>query len=416
MLTGLAARAVIDKLLALSGGAERVAQWAQVQALVDMVIGVISVGLGQGVTVLVAQRAEPAAQRQTLRDALVLGAFIGAAVGALLLTAVVLGRASMAPTAKQALWPHGDGLALLAVLAGAAGIAGVLVNAYWLGRHRQDRVCALAVVLALPAVLAAAGGGDAAAMLWAQALAGAAVTLLVAVWAQRKSTGAAPWRWPPFFARDWTGWPLWRYVPVGLSIGLASPLSLALVRGDVSAALSWHDAGVMQAIWRSAEWVTMLMSGVLALVYLPRFSTDPARLPRRLFAAGWRVIGATALLLGMLWWQQRIVLATLYDARVGAEDGVVGLFLLGELLRVGSWVMLFGLLACRATWWVTLGEFLSLPLFAALVLLSPPGLTLARTGELYLLTYVIYLAFNACGITWTLRVARRKSDASMSAT
>jgi hypothetical protein len=212
---------------------------------------------------------------------------------------------------------------------------------------------------------------------------------------------------PRAFAPGGFGRPLLAYVPVGVAISLASPLALILIRGEVSAALSWHDAGRLQAIWRAADWVTAIMSGLLALVVLPRLSAAVAEgraaFRRVLARAARRALLPTAVLLFALWTMQRQVLVALYDERFVVDPAVVGVFFLGDFLRVASWVILFALLARRATMWVTVGEFLSMPLFAALVLVFSEGLNLHRAAGLYLVTYAIYLAFNLAGLRSMMR-------------
>lgn len=410
ILAGLSARAVIDKLLALSGGATAVAHWAQLQSVVDMVIGVVAIGLAQGLTVLVAQQTVSGKQHALFRHALAIG---GALTG---LVAAAIGLVLLAgPLA--AWWPHAPSSTLLAALTGWLGVPASLVAAYWLGRHRQDRVFWLSVLTLAPPALAAAAGAGLNGLLAAQAAAGLLVVVFTLRWLRDRPGAPAKWHWPEILAsgRRWRAAlagpddtaALWRFVPVGLVIGLASPLSQVLARGEISAALSWHDAGVMQAVWRAAEWVTAFMAGILSLYYLPGFSrvlagaTGPAR--RRAFvaalgAAAGPVLGITAVLLAAVWLNQRAVLALLYDSGVAAGDLAVGLFLLGDGLRVASWVILFGLLALRATVWVSVGEFFSLPLFALLVATFADGMSLTRAGGLYAATYLVYLLFNLCGL------------------
>lgn len=416
ILVGLLARAAVDKLLALRGGAASVALWAQLQSLSEMIVGAVSIGLAQGLTVLVAQQAEPAAQRRLFARALVIAGVVAPPVAALVFAGALAGIGGLRAEAL----PGGAPTVLLCVASGAAGIALAMLNGYWLGRQHQGRVLAATVAAFLPLTLVAALGGGIDRLLWTQLGTGLVFSALVWAWVIRPPKGEASpakRRLAEIFATArslrLTGVfgpaaaPLWRYLPVGLSIGLASPLSQVLARGEISLALSWHDAGIMQAIWRAAEWVTAPMAGVLALFFLPRLSRAAAE-GRGAFIAALRaaalpVLAATAALLLLLWLGQRPVLAALYEPRVAATPLAVGLFLLGEALRVGSWVILFALLAQRATWWVTLGEFLSLPLFAGLVMLFSTGIDLERAGALYLATYVVYLAFNLLGLRATLR-------------
>lgn len=355
IVAGLASRAAIDKLLAAQGGGEAVALWAQLQSVVEMVAGVVGIGIGQGLTVLVAQQPDDARRRALLLAALVLGATVGGVIG---IAVAGLLLAGIGPV--RTWFPAAPALGALAALAGWFGVASAVVCAGWLGRHRQDRVFWLVVALALAPIAAALAGWPPAGLLWVQTAAGGLVAVAMAVLlVVRLDNRAASCR-PGAFAPGGIGRPLLAYVPVGVAISLASPLALILIRGEVSATMSWHDAGRLQAIWRTADWVTAIMSGLLAIVVLPRLSAaivdGPAAFRRVLARAALRALLPTALLLFVLWAMQREVMVALYDERFVVDPAVVGTFFLGDLLRVASWVILFALLARRATVWVTVGE------------------------------------------------------------
>ena len=66
---GLAGRSALDKILALRGGAELVALWAQLSAVIEMVAAIASSGVGAGLSVLVAQTALRERQLLFLRRA-----------------------------------------------------------------------------------------------------------------------------------------------------------------------------------------------------------------------------------------------------------------------------------------------------------------------------------------------------------
>jgi len=55
----LAGRSIVDKILALRGGAELVALWAQLSSVIEMIAGVALAGVGAGLSVLVAQTSRP---------------------------------------------------------------------------------------------------------------------------------------------------------------------------------------------------------------------------------------------------------------------------------------------------------------------------------------------------------------------
>jgi len=59
------------------------------------------------------------------------------------------------------------------------------------------------------------------------------------------------------------------YVLPSVAIGILSPASMMMARAAVGDALSWHDAGVLQALWRLQDWVCGFASGVLSVDSLP---------------------------------------------------------------------------------------------------------------------------------------------------
>ena len=413
----LAGRSVIDKVLALTGDASRVAVWAQLQSVVELVCAVSSAGVLAGLTVLVAQATSGFEERRLLRAALGLSILISGGLAILIVAcarpaSMGLGQSDMGP-----------GLIALAAVAGALCVMPATLNAYWLGKSRQPQMLWLALLGALSvAVIAMA------------ALAGAAteglMTVQVAmlalgsglVWRYlRRVTGRIPtavarFAWPAVAApaaeasvmsvaseaRSGRALlrPLLRFIPVGLTIGVMSPASMLLMRAGLAESLSWHEVGHFQALWRLGDWVAALASGMLSLVFLPRLSArwGSDRFLLELRRAAVVVLAPAAGLLALLFLAQAWLLALLYDARFVVSEAAAAWFLGGSWVRIVSWVFLYGLFAAHRTRTIMLGEFLSLPLFAALLWLGRDGMTLERASMLYLVTYLVYAIVNAIGL------------------
>lgn len=387
VLVGQLGRAGIDKLLALRHGPEMVAQWAQLQSVVELVSGVVLVGIGQGLTVLVAQHSDSVVQRQLLRDALRRGGLLALACASLFLL--------LPSPVMQRLLPGNDALSLLpvAALVGCLAVGAGLLTAFWQGLHQPPRILLLTLAATIPLVLAAWGlPGErlANSLLWVQGALGM-LLLLPLLQVLRGVAGTLP---APL------GRSLGRYLPVGLAIGVLSPGSVLLVRSVVSESLSWADAGLLQAVWRYSEWVTVSVAGILALLFLPRLSAvacTPRFTPELWRCACW-VLTPAVLCLAILFIFQKPALVLLYDARFAVPARVVGLVMLGDVLRMAAWVLLFGLFATGRTRWITAGEFLSLPLYALLTAILAQGMSLERAAGLYAMTYAVYLAFNALAL------------------
>jgi O-antigen/teichoic acid export membrane protein len=377
---GLAGRSALDKVLALRGGAELVALWAQISSVIEMVASVALSGVGAGLSVLAAQTRLQERQQLFLRRALYLGLAVSLPVG---VTVALVGWRFV-----QILSPY---TIALAALAGWIAVIHGLVNSFWLGQQRRDLMLALALASAAVTIATSVFAPRAFVIeliIVAQALP-AAVLLFV------------PHRAPaPQRAEDHA---LQRYILPGVVIGILSPASMLIVRSLVADSLSWHESGVLQAFWRVSDWICGLAAGVLSVFYLPRFA---AAYPKPGLAAVLResmktVLLPSAVLFLLLFAVHRPLLALLYDPTFQAPPLAVALIFAGSLARIAAWIPLFGLYAALRTRSIALGELLSLPLFAALAFAAGERLTLEVVGVLWLATYVAYGAFNF----WALRKA-----------
>lgn len=400
ILLDLMGRAGLDKVLALTGGPAQVALWAQLQSVVELVSSVAIAGVLQGLTVLVS-RSGPRDEFSLLREALKLALYSSLAVA---LFAPMAGyHLSGGKIAADLFW--------LAALSGCITVIPATVNAYWLGKHQQPRMLGLALLAGAVLLLVALGawlGLPLHGLLLVQCF----VLLLIggAIWFKRNKLyrRVPPDDYHAKITRPEYIRQLGKFVPVGLAIGIMSPVSVLLVRGMLSDTLSWDEVGYLQALWRSTEWVTATAAGVLSLVFLPRMGNTcgTEKFNVEIWRAAAIVLIPAACLLLLIYLNQRVLLATLYDARFAVSDQTAALFMLGSWVRIAAWIFLFGLFAANRTWLIVVGEILSLPLYALLLWLFADGMTLERTALLYLVSYLAYLAFNAIALTYPLRTQR----------
>ena len=397
ILVDLLGRAGLDKVLALAGGPTMVALWAQLQSVVELVSAVTMAGVLQGLTVLITQVNTARDERSLLRDALKLG------LGTSLAVALIVALASPELAAWLARGRIETGLFVLAALAGCVSVVPATLNAYWLGKHQQQRMLGLALLASLILLLVAGSawfGISLRGLIWVQTLLLGIFGLVIWHYLRKLSQPKEQHEHGREYFRK-----LVKFVPVGLAIGIMSPVSMLLVRGMLSGSISWNDVGFLQALWRSTEWVTATAAGVLSLIFLPRFSSTygTARFKREMLRAGVMVLIPAACLLLLIYFNQRTLLAMLYDTRFVVSDQTAALIMLGGWIRIASWLFLFGLFSAHRTGLIMAGEILSLPLYALLLWLFADGMTLERTAWLYFASYLVYLVFNAAALLYSLR-------------
>ncbi len=361
-------------MLALRGGGELVALWAQLSSVIEMVTAVALAGVGAGLSVLVAQTGPAERQALLLWRALLLGLAVCLPVA---LAAAAAGRLVSGGLAPWTL--------ALAALCGWIAVAHGMVNSYWLGQQRRDLMLALAAgstAVTLAAAVAAPPARILELLAIAQALPAAAMLFV-------PRPGGVPRR-----SQDRA---LERYILPGLVIGILSPASMLAARSFVAEAMSWHEAGVLQALWRIADWICGIAAGVLSVLYLPRLAAAAPGEPFRAVvrSAVKAVLVPSAALFVVLFFAHRPLLALLYDASFEVSAAAVALVFAGSLARIAAWIPLFALYALLRTRAIAAGELLSLPLFAALAGLAGQSLTLELAGAFWLAVYLAYGAFNA---------------------
>lgn len=396
VVVGLLGRSAVDKALALRAGADGVALWGQTSSVLDLVVGIVASGIGNGLAVL-SVRNDPARRAPLLRAALWTGGLLSAATGLMLLLAALLYPA----------WSGTLGLPPSRIaLAAAAGIVltlGSLTNSYWLGLQRLRPLLAFAATVASVSLLASALAPPAwivPALVAAQML----PALAALAWVARDMGDHRRSLRSPVIGN------LLRYVPAGLAVGLLGPASMLAARSVTAHALSWHAAGQLQALWRVSDWVTSIASGILSVLYLPRLSAanGTARWIMELRAATRAVLPWSALALAALAVLRVPVFDLLYGPGFVPDAWTATLFFGGSLLRVAAWVPLFALYAQGRSTAIVLGEFASLPLFALILALAGTHLTLHAIGAAWLAAYATYAIVN-----FALLAAGRRVDFSI---
>jgi PST family polysaccharide transporter len=348
------------------------------------VAGVALAGVGTGLAVYVARTKSPERQRDLLREALRIGLGVALPVAAL----IALGANIFSQLIAAGRLP-----ASIVALGAAAGWVAVipgLINGYWLGQQRRGLMLGLALGSAALA-LAVAILAPAALVLPLLALSQAVPALIVFLLPRAAAM-------PRFRARSH---PLRRYVLPGLAIGILSPASMLVARGVVGEGLSWHEAGVLQALWRVSDWICGFAAGILSVYFLPRFAAvraSPLLAHELRRAAAWTLFPSLAAF-AVLFLLHRPLLGLLYDSGFQASDGAAALVFAGSAVRIASWIPLFALYAMRRTTAITVGELFSLPLFAGLLIALGRHMTLEGAAALWLLSYAAYCMFNF----WALR-------------
>lgn len=200
------------------------------------------------------------------------------------------------------------------------------------------------------------------------------------------------------------------FAVMAATTAIVVPLSHIAIRDGLTRMYGADMAGIWQAMWKLSETHLLLLTSTLSLHFLPRFSeiADGGELRREVAKAYLFVlplVGATAISIYLF--REPLTLLLFSPAFLPLAQAL-GWQLLGDVLKIGSWVPAYTMIShARVRLYVATECGFSL-LVAAACLYGSRHLGLAGAGAGYAATYALYWAVSH----WQLvRLARRLDTA-----
>lgn len=388
VLVKLSTSLFLSKVLAVYVGPAGYGVIGQFQSLVSMVTTFASGATANGVIKLTAEHAgNPARQRAVWGTAATIG-LCGAAVMAVLLI-VASAPLSRLVLVNQA---HSDILVWLA-LALALMVMNGLFLAALNGRKAVRELAASnivgSLVSAVVAYLLVREYG-----LWGALLAlsiAQALAFGFTAWMFRRIC-AVRWRdlmghWDQDVARALGGFAL-----MAATTAAVAPIGQMVIRDDLASSLGWDIAGLWQALWKISETHLLLLTSTLSVYFLPRYSEirsgkELSREVRKGYLFVIPLVLLTSLLLYTF--REELVRGLLSEEFVPLA-GVLWLQLIGDALKVCSWVVSFTMVSHARTRAFVVTELIFTLVYVALTILLGRLYGLAGTAMAYSVTYLVY--------------------------
>lgn len=388
VLARLGTQLFLTKVLAVYVGPAGFGIIGQFQNFVTMVTTFASGAVNQGVIKYTAEYAQDANRQRA----------VWATAGTLGLTgAVIVGLALAIFREPIASWALGsaDNASVLAWL--GASLAFLVLNGLMLAILNGRK--AIGAVVMASIVGSVSSAAVATVLVVTMSLKGALLALCVS---QTLASLFTAW----IFRRECSG--LWRnlagridkqiarslggFALMALTTALLAPLTHLLIRNHVAATMGWSGAGIWQALWKVSEMHLLLITTTLSVYFLPRFSeiSCPAEL-RREVLNGYRFVLPLVVASSTAIYLMRDALVRIALTTEFAEVAdLLGLQLIGDVLKVGSWVMAFTMISHARTrvFIVTEVVFSAFLTLASILLVDRYGLLGATAA--YALTYAIY--------------------------
>ncbi len=200
---------------------------------------------------------------------------------------------------------------------------------------------------------------------------------------------------------DWTiARNLAKYTIMALTSAIFVPLSQIFIRNHIGTNISWVAAGYWEAMWKFSSAYLLFITSTLSVYYLPRISeiNKPEELRKEIFNC-FKFVIPLSIVGGVLAYNLRdVIIGILFTSEFSLVRDLFFWQLIGDTLKVASWILGFVYLAKGYVKWYVASEIFSCFTFYILVVLLQPKYGLEASAIAHAINYLVYFGVVYIGL------------------
>jgi PST family polysaccharide transporter len=188
---------------------------------------------------------------------------------------------------------------------------------------------------------------------------------------------------------------LLKYSLMALVTATMIPLSHIYIRNYIGANIGWDEAGYWQAVWRISETYLMLVTVSLSVYYLPKLSSiDDKKMLRAELFYGYKIIMPIVVFTAFgIYIFKDFIIEILFTEKFSPMAELFLYQLIGDVIKIASWLMSFIMIAKAMTRMYILSEIFFAWSFVGLTILFMNIYGLIGVTIAFMVNYFIYLIF-----------------------
>jgi PST family polysaccharide transporter len=201
-----------------------------------------------------------------------------------------------------------------------------------------------------------------------------------------------------------------KFTAMALTSAVCTPLSHILIRDHLGETLGWQAAGYWEAMWRLSGAYLMLVTTTLGVYYLPKLSElqKPDELKKEILQ-GYKIILPVAAVCGLAIYLLRdFIIRVLFTAEFAPMDVLFGWQMVGDTLKIGSWILAYLMLGKAMVKLFVFSEIVFAILFYTLVFCFVDVLGLKGVAVAHAVNYLLYWTVMAVFIGKVFRSDYRR--------
>ncbi|WP_266171420.1 O-antigen translocase [Dyella subtropica] len=178
---------------------------------------------------------------------------------------------------------------------------------------------------------------------------------------------------------------------------LLAPLINIAVRDHLALQLGWEEVGYWQAVSKVSDAYLLFLTTAINIYYLPKLASinERASLVLELRNAYRYILPAVVVLAAVVYVLRGWVTRLLFSADFRSANALYGPQLVGDVIKIASFILSYIMLAKAMTWLFVISECVFAASYLALVYVFTARFGLVGAMYAFSINYLAYLAFNA---------------------
>ena len=202
-----------------------------------------------------------------------------------------------------------------------------------------------------------------------------------------------------------------KYTAMALTSAACIPISHILVRDHLGETLGWEGAGYWEAMWRLSAAYLMVVTTTLSIYYLPKLS-ELIKISdiKREIIQGYKIILPTAAVCGLFIYIMRdMIIQILFSVEFVHMEVLFGWQMIGDTLKIGSWILSYLMLAKAMTKLFIFSEIFFAVSFYIFTIYLTETFGLVGVSIAHALNYTLYWIFVALALIYNLKIIEKNN-------
>ncbi|HIH6831201.1 TPA: O-antigen translocase, partial [Enterobacter hormaechei] len=185
------------------------------------------------------------------------------------------------------------------------------------------------------------------------------------------------------------------YILMAIASAVSMPLALIAVRKIIITNVGWDAAGQWQAVWKISEVYLSVMTMALGIYFLPQLAKlkTYAEIRREINGTVLVIIPIVIFMALFVYFMRDLAITILFTEKFREARELFGIQLIGDVLKISSWLYAYPMISRGATRWFVGSEIFFAISLVVMTAIFVPQFKTDGANIAYMINYIIYFFF-----------------------